>query len=214
VKDLMVNGIGTLNMLKQAKKSKVEKFVYASTSAVYDENKKFFAMKESTALNPNNPYGISKLAGESYVRISGIESVILRFGNVYGPRQVPIGENQVIARMIRHFKHGDEFSVFGDGKQKRDFVFVDDVAQAVKMAATDGKPGIYNIASGKSRSVNDIARRLEEIYGVRGYAWDHDKERQDERRSVKMNVDNAKDRLGWSARVSLEDGIAETALHG
>lgn len=211
MKDLAVNGIGTLNMLRMAEKHKVERFVYASTSAVYEEKRKIFAMKESIRLVPANEYGISKLAGESYVRISEIGSVILRFGNVYGPRQVPIGENQVIARMIRHFENGADFSIFGDGKQKRDFVFVGDVAEAVKIAATSGKPGIYNIASGKSRSVNEIARNLAEIYNVPMYPWSHDEARHDKRRSVRMNIRLAQEQLGWSPRVGLLEGLDKTA---
>ena len=208
MRDLQVNGIGTLNLLTVAERYQVSRFVYASTSAVYGDKNYMLPVAEKNPLAPDNEYGISKLTGEHYVRLSNIPAAILRFGNVYGPRQVPIGENQVIARMIRHFEDGDEFYIFGDGKQKRDFVFVEDVAYAVKVAM--GREGIYNIASGKSVSVNEIARAVAEIYELPGYPWDHDKDRQDSRMNVRMNVNAAFEGLAWKAMVSLEDGLKRT----
>ncbi len=207
--DLQVNGIGTLNLLRMAEKYKVKRFVISSTSAVYGDKNYLQAVKEGNPLNPDNEYGISKLTAENYVRISPVDCTVLRFGNVYGPRQVPIGENQVIARMINHFEKGDKFYIFGDGKQKRDFVFVEDVVYAVKAAMT-GKAGIYNIASGKSYSVNEIARMVAKMYGVAKYAWEHDKARQDSRMNVRMNVRAAWEGLNWKATVSLEEGLRRT----
>ncbi|MBW1672997.1 MAG: NAD-dependent epimerase/dehydratase family protein [Deltaproteobacteria bacterium] len=208
IRDLQVNGLGTLNLLTVAEHYQVRHFVYASTSAVYGNKNYLRPVEEKNLLAPDNEYGISKLTGEHYVRLSGIPAAILRFGNVYGPRQVPIGENQVIARMIRHFENGDEFYIFGDGKQKRDFVFVEDVAHAVKVAM--GHSGIYNIASGKSVSVNDIGRTVARIYELHDYPWDHDRARQDSRMNVRMNVNAAWKGLAWKARVSLEEGLRRT----
>lgn len=206
--DLSVNGIGTLNLLRMAERYSVKRFVYASTSAVYQDARK---TSEKTPLVPNTEYGISKLAGEMYVRLSNIPSTVLRFGNVYGPRQVPIGDNQVVAKMIRHFERGDKFLIFGDGKQKRDYVFVEDVAHAVWMGAmsTQKNDHIFNIASGKSYSILDIAKFIEEIYEVQNYRWEFDKERKD-KRNVKMSVRSAMNNFGWKANTSLKDGLSKT----
>jgi UDP-glucose 4-epimerase len=209
--DLKVNGIGTLNLLKVSEAYPVRRFVISSTSAVYGDRNYLRAVDERKPLIPDNEYGISKLTAESYARLSSVDCTVLRFGNVYGPRQVPIGENQVIARMINHFEKGDEFYIFGDGKQKRDFVFVEDVAQAV-MTSMTGKAGIYNVASGKSYSVNEIARMVARIYGVEKYAWEYDDKRPDSRKNVRMSVNAAWEGLAWKARVGLEEGLRKTIL--
>lgn len=207
-RDLIVNGLGTLNMLEAAKKYWVKHFVFASTSAVYRENK-YFKTKEDAPLEPNTPYGVSKLAAEMYVRSMFPGAVVLRFGNVYGPRQTPIGENQVIARMMRHFIFGDKFMIFGNGKQERDFVYVEDVARAV-VSALRGEGGVYNIASGKSTSVNEIAGIVENIFDIPGYAWEHT-ETEDARRHVCLEIGAARKGLGWSPNVSIMEGIRKTA---
>jgi len=207
--DLRVNGIGTLNLLQMAEKYDVKRFVYASTSAVYEEGRK--KISEKTPLVPNNEYGISKLSGEMYVRLSKISSSVLRFGNVYGPRQVPIGDNQVIAKMTRHLICGDSFHIFGDGKQKRDYVYVKDVAVAVWMGALTmaRDKNIYNIASGKSYSILEIAKMLEGIFDIEGYPWEFDKRRID-KRNVKMDVSSALKKAGWKANMKMEDGMKKT----
>lgn len=206
--DLDVNGNGTLNMLCAARKFGAKHFVFSSTSAVYRESK-FFKTKEDAPLEPNTPYGVSKLAAEMYVRCFFPRPVILRFGNVYGERQVPIGDNQVISRMIRHFKYGDHFVIHGSGNQKRDFVHVSDVAQAIKHSLYDDSAGTYNIASGQSVSVNEIAALVEKRYGVPGYKWEHD-DLEDPRKHVCLEVGAAQKGLGWKAKVSIVEGINRT----
>lgn len=195
--DLRINGIGTLNMLEIARLTGVERFILASTSAVY--------LDADQATN----YGISKLTAENYVKRME-NSVILRLGNVYGPRQVPIGENQVIAKMIEHMKHDIPFSIHGDGEQKRDFVYVEDVARAF-LAAIKGKAGIYDIATGKSVSVNDAAELVKKVFGF-SMVWEHD-ERYDPRRDVKLNTVLAGKFLGWKAEIGLEEGVKRTINH-
>lgn len=207
-RDMIINGLGTLNMLEAAKKFGVKHFVFSSTSAVYRETK-FFKTKEDSPLEPNTPYGVSKLAAEMYVRSMFPGSVILRFGNVYGPRQIPIGGNQVIARMMRHFVFGDNFTITGNGEQERDYVYVGDVAQAVTYALY-GERGTYNIASGKSISVNEIAGMVEEVFDVPGYKWEHSGV-EDNRRHVCMEIGAARKGLGWQPKVNIRDGIRETA---
>lgn len=206
--DLSVNGMGTLTMLLAAKKFNVDRFVYASTSAVYGD-KRIMGMKEGTPRRPDNPYGVSKLVGEMYTRVVDVSTTVLRFGNVYGPRQVPIGENQVIARMMRHLIKGDEFYIFGDGKQKRDFIYVEDVARAVVKALT-GLPGTYNIAGGQSVSVNQVAMTVADACGIPTYRWDYDYRRRDERKNVRLMIELAKEKLDWEPGVELAVGIRET----
>lgn len=209
IQDLTVNGIGTLNMLAAAKKYEVKRFVFSSTSAVYRASK-FFSTKEDAPLEPNTPYGVSKLAAEMYVRSMFRGAVVLRFGNVYGPRQVPIGENQLLSRMIRHFKYGDKFFIFGSGDQKRDYVYVTDVVEAIICSLYGDASGTYNIATGRSTSVNEIAALVEDYYGVPGYKWEHTST-EDPRRKVCMDVTAAACGLGWKAQVGIKEGVIKTA---
>jgi len=206
VKDIMVNAIGTLNVIRASKLVGVEKIIFSSTSAIYRESNS--KIKEGSNTLPANPYGISKLAAENYLRCMFPTTTILRFGNVYGERQHPIGENQVIPRMIRHFKYGDTFYIHGDGKQQRDFVYVGDVAQAV-VNALYNKPGIFNIASGHPFSVNEIAGMVEDLYAIPGYKWDHTKEN-DPRRYVCLDITHAYSGLSWKPVVHIRDGIKKT----
>lgn len=202
-RDLEVNGIGTLNMLRLAESYHVKKFVYASTSAVYGD-KWTGQLKEGMPKMPDNYYGISKLTGEYYVRIANMDTTILRLGNVYGPRQVPIGENQVVPRMIKHLLDGDEFFIFGDGRQRRDFVYVKDAARAFTMAV-EAQGGIYNIATGHSVEVNWIANFL-----APDHQWQYDLSRIDQRTNVQMDISEATMRLGWTPWTKAKDGLQET----
>jgi UDP-glucose 4-epimerase len=174
-KDLLVNSLGTLNVVRMSKKYGVKKFVFSSTSAVYKESNPPWGsgITEKWPCEPRSPYGINKLCAEHYVRTMLKDSIIFRYGNVYGPCQVSIGENQVVARALHHFLKGDNFSIVGSGTQKRDFVFVDDVAQANSEAITKKSNGTFNLCTGKSRSVLEILFEIENQFDVNGYEWDH-----------------------------------------
>lgn len=209
-KDMDTNIRGTLNLLMLAKKYGVNKFVFSSTSAVYGKGNKFFSSNEQDSCSPDTPYGISKLAAEHYIRLLFPNHVILRYANIYGPRQRPIGENQVIARAFDHFIHGADFSVVGDGKQKRDFVFVGDVVYANYTALAERQTGTFNIASGKSLSVNRVLSALESHFGVIGYRWAHTNTK-DERGSAYLSGRSFTQKFGWKPTVGLEDGITQTA---
>ncbi len=199
---------GMLNVISAARRFEARRIVFSSTSAVYRE-KRWGKLRETDFCEPKSPYGISKLAAEHYLRSQFRNSVVLRFGNVFGPRQTPIGENQVIPRMIRHFQFGDDFQIFGDGRQTRDYIYVEDVADAVCCATILGEPGTYNIASGKRMSVNQVARTLEEVYEVPGYPWEHRAE-SDPRKDICLDVRKAGDFLGWKPRVSFTEGVKRT----
>lgn len=210
-KDLRVNGIGTINLLRLSRDYGVEQFVFSSTSAVYREEHSFFRTRETNELSPSTPYGISKLAAEQYIRLLFPHAAILRYGNVYGPRQVPIGENQVIARAFRNFLHGDDFKVTGDGRQTRDFVYVGDIANCNVLAAECGINGTFNASSGKSHSVNEVLGEIEKIYEVPGYRWEHTKEN-DPRRNVKLDVSRIRREMGWRTYTGLSEGLRLTSV--
>lgn len=209
IRDGHINVMGTLNVIRAAQKIGAQRLIFSSTSAVYWDLYSDLPTPEEWPCLPGSPYGISKHAAESYIRLLMPESsVVLRFGNVYGPRQVPLGENQVVPRMIRHFKEGDEFFIHGEGTQQRDMIYVEDVARACLQSMT-GTPGIYNIASGKAVSVNKIASIIEELYEVPGYKWQYD-DRTDSRVKVELSIIKAQQELGWSPETSLEEGLAKT----
>ena len=210
--DLRVNGIGTLNLLKLARKYLVSRFVFSSTSAVYRETMPYWRtpIAEKWPLHPESPYGISKLACEHYIRLMFPNHFIMRLGNVYGPRQRPIGGNLVVPRALDHFIHGAEFTVNGHGRQKRDFVYVGDVAECCFEALTSDAVGIFNVSAGKSHSVNEVLGEIEKIYGVRGYRWTHN-DQIDPRAYVGLNVRAIRCQLGWKAYTPLSEGLKLTA---
>lgn len=208
--DLATNGMGTLSVIQSALECKVKKFVFSSTAAVYGKGG-YFASKETDKCNPDTPYGISKLAAEHYIRLMFPNHVILRYANIYGERQVPIGENQVIARAFRHIMYDADFKVVGDGEQKRDFVYVGDIVRANYLALTSDVTGTFNAASGVSHSVNEVLREIEKVCNYSPlYKWEHT-EKQDERGSVYMSGSMIKRKLGWKPSVSLAEGILLTA---
>jgi UDP-glucose 4-epimerase len=125
--DALVNIVGTINVIQAAKACGAH-VVFASTSAVYDPAGGAFT--EDSPIRPNLPYGIAKATAEQYLQHSGISHTILRYGNVYGPRQIQVGENQLIPHCLAHILDGKPFVINGDGEQTRDFVYVEDIARA------------------------------------------------------------------------------------
>ena len=211
IRDAHVNIMGTVNCLRAAQKIGAKKFVFASTSAVYsDERVLLSRLVEDTELNPQSPYGISKMAGEMYVKNLFPDGyTILRFGNVFGPRQVPLGTNQLIPHIIEHFEKGEKFYILGDGEQSRDFVYVEDVACAVLSALMTSTPCTCNIAFGNPQTVNSVAREIATIYGVPEYQFEHTAE-QDPRRIVSMSIQKAKELLAWEPKVPIAEGLKRT----
>ena len=159
-----VNINGTLNVLVAARDNSVEKVVCASSCAVYG-NPSVIPIKESNRLDPLSPYSISKMAGEYYCQVFttlyNLPTVSLRYFNVYGPRQDPLSEYAaVIPKFITRVSNGKPPVIYGDGKQTRDFVFVDDVVNANVIAAESKTTGVFNIASGEQVSINELAKLI------------------------------------------------------
>ena len=203
--DLHTNAMGTLNIVRICKERGI-RLVFASTSAVYAPKAPGRSYFETDNLHPLTPYGISKMAAELYVRAYLRNYAILRYGNVYGPMQKPLGENQVIARAFAHVYKGSNFVVNGDGQQTRDYVYVSDVAWANVLAATKGaSKGVYNIGTQQGTSVNEVCRLIDP-----DRAWEHGEAKAGELRSVVLSSGKAFLGLRWVPSVALRAGIAAT----
>lgn len=202
------NVIGTVTMISMAQHYKVKRFVFASTSAVYGPQKSGI-YNEDDPVRPQVPYGVSKAAGEMYVRCSGIPYAILRYGNVYGPGQKPLGENILIARALAHMIDAEPFKINGAGDKVRDWVYVEDVADANINALFSPVSGTFNIATGKGVGVNEIVDKLKRLIGYKRKI-EHGPENKGELRSVIMDSQLADELLNWKAKTRLVDGLAQT----
>lgn len=214
VEDASRNVAGMANVLKAAVDSGVERVIFSSSGgAVYGEPERLPA-DETHPVKPLAPYGLSKYCGELYLdyfqRMHGLGSVILRYGNVYGPRQDPFGEAGVVAIFAEAMREGRTPDIFGNGDQTRDFVYVGDVARA-NVAALDAPLGTcMNIGTGQPTSVNDIFRGLKTLTGFAGDA-EHKAERVGEVRHIHLDCSRARDLMGWQAATPLEEGLKLTA---
>jgi UDP-glucose 4-epimerase len=210
--DAQVNVGGTINVLNACVEAHARRFVMSSTGgALYGEPSTLPASEQS-AIQPLSPYGVSKYCAEQYIeyfhRMYGLETVILRYANVYGPRQDSSGEAGVVGIFARHILLGQSSIVYGDGEQTRDFVFVDDVAQA-NMLAMQGPFGTFNIGTGVETSLNQLLAIFELVVGHR-VAREYAPARAGEVRRIALNAEKARHELGWKPSVSLEDGLART----
>ncbi|MEK7142619.1 MAG: SDR family NAD(P)-dependent oxidoreductase [Patescibacteria group bacterium] len=171
-RDLAVNGSGTFNLLELAAKFKIKKFVHASTGSVYGEGK-IFPQNENHPTNPVSFYGVSKLAGEKYVQIFhqiyGINTTILRYFHVYGPRQESGEFGGVVAIFIKKLQQGQRPVIFGTGRQQRSFTYVNDVVRANLLTAIkpEAKGQIYNCASGIKVTINELVREIIRAFGTK-----------------------------------------------
>ncbi|MEM0017195.1 MAG: GDP-mannose 4,6-dehydratase [Candidatus Korarchaeum sp.] len=210
---LETNVIGTLNALEMARKLDSAKFVYASSVAVYGEPVKL-PIDESHPTNPSNLYGLSKLMGEQvamrYMEDHGIKVVSLRYFNVYGPRMRSGPYSGVIHRFITALLRGDAVRIFGDGRQTRDFVYVEDVARANVMALLSGAKGVFNIGTGVEVSIRELLDLLCETIGVKARDVKYEAPRKGDIRRSRASYKAAKESLGWEPRVSLREGLERT----
>ena len=211
--DARINVEGTTNLLSAAQAYGVPRFVNTSTGgAIYGEGRQLPA-PENHPVAPEAPYGLSKFCAEQYceifTRLHGISTVSLRYGNVYGPRQDPLGEAGVIAIFCGKLLDGGKATIFGDGKQTRDYVYVDDVVDANLRAAESDTTGPVNIGLGKEKSVLDIVAVLNE-HAPDGFQPDHAPERPGEVQHIALDPSRAREELGWEAKVELDDGLKRT----
>lgn len=212
--DAEINILGLLNLATIGKKIAVQKIIFSSSGgAIYGEAKKIPTPEDYQPLHPLSPYGISKLCGEHYLRFyqetHHIPCVILRYANVYGPRQDPHGEAGVVAIFSQKLLLGKQCIINGDGKQVRDFVYVGDVASANILALKNNCQGIYNIASGEGTDINSLFELLNSLVGGK-YQAEHGPAKLGEQRKSILDISLAKKELGWRYEVHLLDGLKTT----
>ena len=212
--DMQVNYGGTLHVLEYARATGVKKVVFASSAAVYGEVATM-PVGEDTPTRPVSPYGIDKLASEHaldyYAAVHGVPGTALRFFNVYGPRQDPSSPySGVISIFADRARAGQTLTIFGDGGQTRDFVYVGDVVRAIVAALGDGADRVVaNVGTGGEITVLELARSIVELCGGRS-AIEHAPPRAGEILKSRARVDRLRDALGVVAETSLLDGLRET----
>lgn len=210
-----VNITGTLKLLMIARECKVKRVVYASSSSVYGDNKKL-PQSEDLRNSPVSPYATSKLGAENYcyvfAKTFGLETVALRYFNVFGPRQDPQSKYAaVIPKFILAALNGEEIEVHGDGKQSRDFSYIDNVVEANILAAiTPGMSGqIFNIACNQSNSVMDIVTGIEGIVGKKLPRY-HTPPRAGDIRQTLADISKAKKLLKYKPKTMFNEGLRKT----
>jgi UDP-glucose 4-epimerase len=211
--DARVNVEGTINVLQAALRAGVERFVNTSTGgAIYGEGR-ILPAPEDHPVAPEAPYGQSKFAAEGYCelfrRLHTLSTVSLRYGNVYGPRQDPLGEAGVIAIFCGRLLAGERPTVFGDGLQTRDYVYVDDVVRANLLAVESSGGGAFNIGRGIETTVLELVEALAPHAGD-GFEPEHAPARLGEVRQNALDSTRAEKELGWRATVGLEEGLERT----
>ena len=211
--DARVNVEGTINLLDAALGAGTRRFIYASTGgAIYGEADRVPTSEDAPAV-PLSPSGQGKLAAEGYCtlfeRLRGLSVAALRFANVYGPRQDPLGEGGVIAIFCGRAATGGSATVFGDGHQTRDFVYVSDVVDALLAAADGDARGAFNVGTGRETSVLELAAALREVSGAE-LALEHEPGRPGEVVRSCLDASLARRALGWEARVTLDEGLRRT----
>ena len=210
--DANVNAMGTLRLLEAAREIGIEKFIYSSSGGAIMSRAKVIPTPEKHWTRPLSPYGVSKLSAENYIdcygKLYGFKTVLLRYSNVYGPRQGQKGEAGVVAVFINQILNGVQPTIFGDGKQTRDFVYVGDVVNANMMALKSGVEGVFNISTKKETDVNFLLKIISEATHF-NLLPKRVKAIKEERRS---SLDNslAKKELGWKPKVSLNEGVKKT----
>jgi UDP-glucose 4-epimerase len=209
---------GTLFVLDAARRAGARRVVYAASSSVYGDTEELPKV-ETMPANPRSPYALQKYAGEVYCRLYcelyGLETVALRYFNVFGPRQDPSSAYAaVIPRFVTACLRGDPPTIHGDGEQTRDFTFVEDAARANLAAADAPKAagGVFNVAGGRRVSLNQLLARIQEIAGseVRPI---HGAPRPGDVRHSLADLARARELLGWRPLVSLEEGLRRTVEH-
>lgn len=214
--DAAVNVGGTANALEAARAAGARRFVFVSTGgAIYGEGEgKALPLGEGAPVEPLSPYGQSKFAAEGYLalyeRLYGLSGVSMRLGNVYGPRQDPLGEAGVIAIFCGKLQGSGRPTVFGDGRQTRDYIYVGDVVAALLAAAGSEATGAFNVGTGIETDVLELVRALAELGDAEGFEPEFAPPRAGEVLRIAIDPAQAESELGWKAEVGLAEGLRLT----
>lgn len=211
--DATTNILGTINLLQNAVLYGVKKFMFASTGgAIYGEQD-YFPADENHNTQPKSPYGISKLAVEKYLHFYyseyGLKYTILRYANIYGPRQNPFGEAGVVAIFSTKLLKGEQPIINGSGEQTRDYVYVGDVVKANLITLDDKISDIYNVGTGIETNVNDLFHLLNKITGA-GKEEKHGPAAAGEQLRSVITSDKLFNKFNWRPSTKLEDGLVQT----
>jgi|SRR5665213_37064 len=210
--DCVTNVFGTLNCLEACRANGVRRFVFASSGAPLGDCEP--PLHEELPAHPASPYGASKLAGEAYCsayKLSfGVDTIALRFGNCYGP--LSSHKSSVVAKFIRQAFADEDWFIYGDGRQTRDFIYVDDVVDAIIRAATTSGNGgeLFQIANNTETTILDLADKLGralEAHGIKPPTLHHEAPRIGDVKRNYSDTRKARLRLGWRAQVSLDEGL-------
>ncbi len=213
--DCMSNVVGTLNMLEASRRSNISRFVFASSGAPIGEATP--PIHEEMPAHPMSPYGASKLSGEgycsAYYHCFGLETVALRFGNVYGPGSYH--KQSVVAKFIKQILSGDELEIYGDGKQTRDYIFIDDLLDAIGKSVTVSGVGgeVFQIATNHETTINELVEKLFEIIQLRSLEPKGTKFSAPRVGDMLRNFSDtrkARNILGWQVSHTLEQGLLLT----
>jgi len=211
--DATINIVGSLHLLEQCRRHGVEHIIFASTGGAIYGDVNVIPTPEDHPAWPVSPYGIAKLTAEHYLYFYhhqyGIPYTALRYANVYGPRQDPHGEAGVVAIFVERLLAGDSVTIFGDGEQTRDYVYVGDVAAANLRALETRAPGPFNIGTGVETSVNTLYHALEQAIGIDRPA-SYAPARPGEQQRSAVDARHAAQTLGWEPQLSLADGLRRT----
>ncbi len=217
LKDCMTNVIGCVNLLENCRQTKVAKIVFSSSAAVYG-NPEVVKVSEDTPTVPLSIYGVSKLSAEHYLQVFnhlyGLRYTVLRYANVFGPRQDASGEGGVVSIFAANVLTGRRPVIFGDGEQTRDFIYVGDIVNANLQALTGRDQTTLNIGTGIQTSVNRLFLLISEIAGT-SLTPIYTEAREGDIRHSCMNNGKAVTALGWKPEVSLKEGLTKTlAFYG
>jgi len=214
-RDLDINAKGTFNMLELAKQFGVKKFVHASTGSVYGEAR-YKPQDEEHPVLPTSYYGISKLAGENYVKVFehlyGLDTTVLRYFHVYGPRQESSDVGGVVSIFVRKLLAGEPITIFGDGTQQRSFTYVKDVVKANLLAATSAgtKGQVYNCASGIKITIRELVDMVAQILGVKNPKINYEDWTPGDIKVFDISNEKIRNKLGMTFLTDFEKGLVET----
>ncbi|MBT6774425.1 NAD-dependent epimerase/dehydratase family protein [Candidatus Woesearchaeota archaeon] len=210
--DAETNILGTINILEHCRKHKIKKIIYAASAAQFG-NPQYLPIDENHPFQPLSPYGLSKSVVESYLklysRLYNLNHTILRYANVYGPRQNSDAEGGVIAIFSQQSLNNQQLSIFGDGKQTRDFIYVEDVAEATVLMLNKGNNQIYNLGSGKEISLNNLINLFKDIL-QKDISLNYVEARKGDIKKNYYSIEKIKNECSFLPKINLKEGLTKT----